>query len=260
MRAIDLTGKRFGSLLVLRLMDDPYISPGGKPTRRWLCRCERCGREVVRLQNTLKPNSNCGCARGEVWKNRPKNKKICPICGKEFEAPPTGRKTCSKECEKIHFSQIRTGSHTPWSAEAKARYRQSEAHIQQAKQQVVHATQAAHAIPEGKRGPQNRECKVWILRDPEGNLHKAVGLMPWARENYKLFEPDSDDVEATVRRIHSGFSAIICSLNGAPCRKHKGEVSTYKKWSLVSVYSKSVEDQVDAMMDYYKKREDEDKC
>lgn len=46
MPKIDLTGQRFGRLLVLREDTEPYLSPGGKPTRRWICRCD-CGREVI---------------------------------------------------------------------------------------------------------------------------------------------------------------------------------------------------------------------
>lgn len=63
----DLTGQRFGRLTVLRLDLEPYISPGGKPTRRWLCRCD-CGKEIVVLQNALTGKSgtrSCGCARAE---------------------------------------------------------------------------------------------------------------------------------------------------------------------------------------------------
>ena len=48
----DLTGQRFGRLTVLRLCEEPYISPSGKKTRRWICRCD-CGREISVLQNAL---------------------------------------------------------------------------------------------------------------------------------------------------------------------------------------------------------------
>lgn len=68
MPKIDLTGQRFGRLLVLREDTEPYLSPGGKPTRRWICRCD-CGREVSVLQNALTASHHgtrsCGCARAE---------------------------------------------------------------------------------------------------------------------------------------------------------------------------------------------------
>lgn len=59
----DLTGQRFGRLTVLRLCEEPYISPSGKKTRRWICRCD-CGREISVLQNALTGKNgtrSCGC-------------------------------------------------------------------------------------------------------------------------------------------------------------------------------------------------------
>jgi hypothetical protein len=60
----DLTGQRFGDLLVLRRAPD-YISPTGKKTVRWECLCENCGRKTVMLRNTLKAATSCGCIRGK---------------------------------------------------------------------------------------------------------------------------------------------------------------------------------------------------
>lgn len=65
--AKDLTGQRFGRLTVLGLDPEPYRSPGGKPTRRWRCRCD-CGTELVVLQNALTGKNgtrSCGCVRAE---------------------------------------------------------------------------------------------------------------------------------------------------------------------------------------------------
>lgn len=62
---IDLTGQRFGQLVVLS-ETSPYTSPAGKKTRRWLCRCD-CGKQVTVLQNALTstshPTRSCGCTR-----------------------------------------------------------------------------------------------------------------------------------------------------------------------------------------------------
>lgn len=63
----DLTGQRFGRLTVLCLDPAPYVSPSGKPTRRWRCRCD-CGKEIVVLQNALTGKNgtrSCGCSRAE---------------------------------------------------------------------------------------------------------------------------------------------------------------------------------------------------
>lgn len=68
MKAKDLTGQRFGRLVVLGEEEEPYRSPTtGRPTRRWRCRCD-CGKEIVVLQNALTRKNgtkSCGCARAE---------------------------------------------------------------------------------------------------------------------------------------------------------------------------------------------------
>lgn len=70
----DLTGQRFGRLTVIREHPEPYRSPAGKPTRRWVCRCD-CGREVTVLQNSLTAKGghaqSCGCLQKEKA-SRPK--------------------------------------------------------------------------------------------------------------------------------------------------------------------------------------------
>lgn len=63
----DYTGQRFGRLVAVKEVD-PYISPKGVKTRRYLCRCD-CGNEVTVLVNALtarqNPTRSCGCVRSE---------------------------------------------------------------------------------------------------------------------------------------------------------------------------------------------------
>jgi len=66
---LDLTGRCFGRLTVLRLHPEPYVSPSGKTRgRQWICRCD-CGNEVTVSQRSLTakshPAGSCGCLRGE---------------------------------------------------------------------------------------------------------------------------------------------------------------------------------------------------
>lgn len=81
-RARDLTGQRFGRLIVLGLNPEPYISSGGKKTRRWDCRCD-CGKELTVLHNALTASKNgtksCGCARAEKSRDRAIN-----LTGRKF--------------------------------------------------------------------------------------------------------------------------------------------------------------------------------
>lgn len=63
----DLTGQRFGRLVVLGLNPEPYVSPGGKPARRWDCLCD-CGTRLTVQTNVLTGKNgtrSCGCVRRE---------------------------------------------------------------------------------------------------------------------------------------------------------------------------------------------------
>lgn len=103
------------------------------------------------------------------------------------------------------------------------------------------------SLPESQRGSQHRECKVWILKAPDGTVHRAVGLLPWIRENYQLFEPDTINPDATIRRIKAGFTAI-----SSPARSKSGKsVTSYKGWQILSVSDKTHDEQENALYHYY---------
>lgn len=248
----DLTGQTFGHLTVLGKAP-PYVSPSGKKTTCWQVRCELCGTEKVMLRNTLICATSCGCQRIAKIKERGKsvrNIKRCSVCGKGFYAPESSKKsTCSKECELKNKSATHKGKSNKWSDDAKARFAQSTAHIKQAQAQVVEATKAAMDLPEGQRGQQNRESKVWLVKTPENTVIKIIGLSQWARKNYKLFEPESTDPDATAKRIRAGFSAMSSSLGGY--REKTGSmVGQYKGWQLLSVRKKGDEEQAKALEEY----------
>lgn len=69
----DLTGRKYGILLVLGRTDD-YVSPSGKHTTRWLCKCE-CGNEISTRGSNLKNGrtKSCGCYKAELNKMSPKH-------------------------------------------------------------------------------------------------------------------------------------------------------------------------------------------
>lgn len=68
--SIDLTGQRFGQLLVL-CEAKQHISESGSKQRAWLCRCD-CGNEVTVLQTSLQKGAtqSCGCHRQSVGRQR----------------------------------------------------------------------------------------------------------------------------------------------------------------------------------------------
>ena len=179
--------------------------------------------------------------------------KVCVVCGKEFNAPPSGRKKnlFSRNAHLFCAPKARQGTKHAWSDEAKKRYRQNAAHIQQAKEQVVEATKKSSKFARrAKRSHQNRECKVWILKDPFGNIHRAVGLRPWARSNYELFEPASTDIEATTNRIASGLYAVAATLCYNSPSRQNSPTSTYKGWTVISVRDKNANEQLQAMAEH----------
>lgn len=68
-RLIDLTGKRFGRLIVIKQTED-YVSPAGKHLKQWECRCD-CGNTCIATGCNLKAGrqTSCGCGRAEKLKN-----------------------------------------------------------------------------------------------------------------------------------------------------------------------------------------------
>ena len=67
---IDLTGKKFGRLTVLRRAED-HIYPSGKHRPRWECQCD-CGNVIFTTGNNLKSGDtkSCGCAHHDMLVNR----------------------------------------------------------------------------------------------------------------------------------------------------------------------------------------------
>ncbi len=62
----DLTGRRFGSLIVLK-KEDNHICPSGVYVTIWRCRCD-CGQEKRVMAKHLKEGviKSCGCIQGKT--------------------------------------------------------------------------------------------------------------------------------------------------------------------------------------------------
>ncbi len=227
----DLTGQQFGALKVLGLADHKYACPNtGQATLLWRVRCDLCGREKDLPATSIKKAKSCGCLN----ESEPKYQN-CAICGKPFRVYPSTKKLCcSLECG-MEFRR-RNGYHGSgkWSLDAKQRLRKNQKHIAQVAAIQAAGTKAALNMPEGQRGPQNREAKVWILIDPDGNYHRVINLLDWARNNKDLFFPPSIQENVAARRISQGFQAIAGYARGVRSRKGK-PVTTYKGWRLAQL-------------------------
>ena len=70
----DLTGKRFGRLIVLKQVED-YVNPNtGVCIAQWLCQCD-CGSDPViitgsRLKDKKHPTVSCGCYNKEITRKQ----------------------------------------------------------------------------------------------------------------------------------------------------------------------------------------------
>lgn len=60
---IDLTGKKFGKLTVIKMADD-HISSKGKKEKQWLCHCD-CGNDAIIRGSYLRSGQkeSCGCEK-----------------------------------------------------------------------------------------------------------------------------------------------------------------------------------------------------
>lgn len=72
MRKIDLTGKRFGRLTVIKQLDG-HRQPNGAMVTQWLCKCD-CGNEIVVSSGNIRSGHtiSCGCYREEKRKTNSK--------------------------------------------------------------------------------------------------------------------------------------------------------------------------------------------
>lgn len=63
----DLTGKRFGRLLVVYQVEDYIIPSSGSHTAKWRCKCD-CGNECDKLGTQLVNNKthSCGCLAADI--------------------------------------------------------------------------------------------------------------------------------------------------------------------------------------------------
>ena len=154
----------------------------------------------------------------------------CVICGAEFNTPPSNNKrTCSATCSSAWRSQQHMGRHNQWSAAA----RQNAAAIAERTGNLTHGTAAALALPEGQRGAQNRNAKIWHLRTPDGDPVVVTNLLDWARHHTADF--GMEPTEQSAANIASGFRQIKRSMEGKIKRNGKPmSVYTYKGWTLVA--------------------------
>lgn len=267
-RQISIAGERFGKLVAQK-----RVGFRGHNSI-WLCVCD-CGRTTEVSLGNLKNGhtTSCGCAKKEAQDNptaRVKALKESTNTGMYETNRSAKSYIISKNEIRYEFRNLRNfirehtelfeigssdtemrrvASRISGAARTGTKYKGwtvvckdpsqkkelSEAHKEHMKSLQKAGLEAAMAVPENQRGPQNRTSKLWILIDPLGNHVPVMNLLDWARENYTLFEPPCDDVDKAAYRVASGFRAIASSMRGVPSREHP--VSSYKGWGLAKIPS-----------------------
>lgn len=82
MKALDLTGQRFGRLVVVKEAEPIRFKPSNKTKRRWLCRCD-CGGTVITTTGSLRSGAtkSCGCYCKERQKENGRKKRTHGLSG-----------------------------------------------------------------------------------------------------------------------------------------------------------------------------------
>lgn len=156
--------------------------------------CLNCGKELGR--NKYYCSQKC---RAEHIKNMRK----CIICGNEFYASPSsGKKTCSKECEKIE--------------------RATNGKIGASATNLELAHDAAVKSPNSGQFETNAIAKSWVIQSPTGEIFEVNNLNLWAKEHEKL-------LPGTPLQFAGGIRDIKRTLLG---KKKRGNYQ-YKGWRLL---------------------------
>lgn len=223
--AEDLTGKDFGYLKVLERATD-HVTKSGQKKVRWLCECQLCkSKTIISAQDLKRGNTiSCGCYKAYNGKAA-RNRKICAICGREFECPPSSKKvTCSPKCRREYARRRQTGRNR--SEETKAKISTAAKGRDLSMLQPL-AVEAAKKSPISGRFQTNINAIDWHLVSPEGKHYYFHSLNHWLREHgTELFgcKPDSRE----YNNVRSGLSGAKRATLGKdyPC-------CTYKGWRVI---------------------------
>lgn len=140
--------------------------------------------------------------------------KICLICGMEYSASPSRKRTtCGRpECVSERRRQTHVGKPHPWGEAAKAR---RKGRIPEA---LTLGTEAARKSPLAGPFETNRHAKIWRLVSPSGERYEVKNLNFFAREHFG----------AGWLNFAAGIRILKRSLEGKTARPH----GSHKGWRL----------------------------
>lgn len=96
----DLTGQRFGRLIVVERADD-YITESGRAVKRWKCKCD-CGNEKIIRYGELTRGStiSCGCYHKEMFGALNRTHGLSGNCGRLYPLWKSIKRRCYCEGSK----------------------------------------------------------------------------------------------------------------------------------------------------------------
>lgn len=152
-------------------------------------------------------------------------RKTCLICGKEFNAPPSGAQTCSRKCANRLKSRSHTGvSRGSWHQNPHAVAR----NLPRLQAQAAANLERISNNPANQRGPNHHAAAKWVLQDPDGQLWHIINLRDWSRTHAHLF--GLDDGEHGAELVSAGIRQVKQYMLG----RRKTPAPAYKGWTLVS--------------------------
>lgn len=80
---------------------------------------------------------------------------------------------------------------------------------------------------------KQNNAKLWRFVSPDGTIYECQDLKKWARENYRLIDPDTGNVERTATNFANGMSIVKRSLR-FPNGNFKAKAYQYKGWKLLN--------------------------
>lgn len=191
-RPKDMTGQRFGQLVVIRR------APSRDGRTYWLCRCD-CGEEVEVNRSNLISGRQTSCGKHRI------NPRLEDLTGKSFgdltvlrHVGQRGNNTiwqCRCICGKITevaANNLKNGHTTSCGCRQEKEWYSPEKRIA-----------ALRASPNTGRFETNRAARDWILVSSEGKHYDVHNLTHFVRNHPELFDitEDDADVNRAVKRL-----------------------------------------------------------
>lgn len=252
MKFVDLTGQRFGRLLVLERAENQF-SPKGQQRTMWKCKCD-CGNVVERSAPNLKnaKHPSCGC-----WKNEITSKtKLKDLTGQRFGRLTVLRRNddgkqpirwvckcdCGKEVIVIGNNLVRghTTSCGCYRDEIRPQYRFKHGYTKTRAYGVWNKIKERCCNSKNPSYPRYGGRGITICDEWKDN---PQAFIEWAYANG--YREDAEYGETTVDRIdnNKGYSPDNCRIadaqtqaNNRRTNKHityNGETHTVAEWSRI---------------------------